>query len=71
MEASHTKSSPARLLLLPELGLVALSDPGLSGRLAGRVSEQLEVVASRMREGLRQRQARSAWTGGASSSRPR
>jgi putative transposase len=53
MEASHTKSlSPARLRVLPEFGLVDLSDPGLSGRLAGKVSDQLEVFASRMREGL-------------------
>lgn len=52
MEASHMKSSPARLRILPELGLVDVSDPGLSGRLAGTVSEQLEVFASRMREGL-------------------
>jgi hypothetical protein len=52
MEASHTKSSVGRLRILPELGLVDLSDPGLSGRLAGRVSEQLEVFSSRMREGL-------------------
>ncbi len=52
-EASHTKSSSAsNLRLLPELGLVDLSDPGLSGRLAGKVSEQLEVFAVRMREGL-------------------
>src|SRR5829696_3214212 len=52
-QASHTTttrmSSPR---LLPEIGLVDLVDPSLSERLAGRVSEQLEAFASRMREGL-------------------
>ena len=52
-EASHTKSSTVRnLRVVPELGLVDLADPGLSGRLAGKVSEQLELFAARMREGL-------------------
>src|SRR5215207_8283178 len=52
-QASHTTttrmSSPR---LLPEIGLVDLVDPSLSERLAGRMSEQLEAFASRMREGL-------------------
>jgi putative transposase len=52
-QASHTKtttmSSP---WLLPEIGLVDLVDRSLSERLAGRVSEQVEVFASQMREGL-------------------
>ena len=52
-EASHTKvSSTSSLRLLPEIGLVDLADPSLSERLAGRVSEQLEVFASQMRQGL-------------------
>ncbi len=51
--ASHTKpASSSTLRLLPEVGLVDLSDPSLSGRLAGRVSDQLELFASQMREGL-------------------
>lgn len=53
MEASHTKSAIAPMLrILPDLGLVDLADPSLSERLAGKVSGQLEVFASRMREGL-------------------
>lgn len=52
-EASHTKSASASSLrLLPEIGLVDLADPGLSERLAGKVGDQLEVFASKMREGL-------------------
>ncbi len=52
-EASHTKSTSASTLrLVPELGLVDVSDPDLSDRLAGKVSEQLELFASRMRQGL-------------------
>lgn len=53
-EASHMKSSAGAttLRLVPEFGLVDVSDPGLSERLAGRVSEQLELFASRMRQGL-------------------
>lgn len=51
--ASHTKSaSSSTLRLLPEIGLVDVADPGLSERLAGKVSEELELFASRMREGL-------------------
>src|SRR5712691_830786 len=52
-EASHTKSSAASTLrLVPEFGLVDVSDPGLAERLAGKVSEQLDLFASRMRQGL-------------------
>lgn len=52
-EASHTKSSTVRnLRVVPEVGLVEAGDRGLSGRLAGKVSEQLELFAARMREGL-------------------
>jgi putative transposase len=49
-EASHTKSaSTTTLRLLPEIDL---GDPGLSERLAGKVSVQLEAFASQMRHGL-------------------
>jgi putative transposase len=51
-EASHTKPSSSTLRLLPEIGVVDLVDPTLSQRLAGKVSEQLETFASRMRDGL-------------------
>jgi hypothetical protein len=52
-EASHRKSmSASTLCLVPEFGLVDVSDPGLSERLAGKVSERLEPFASRMRQGL-------------------
>jgi putative transposase len=51
-EASHTKPSSSRLRLLPEIGLVDLADPGLSERLAGKVSDRLETFASTMRDGL-------------------
>jgi putative transposase len=52
-QASHTKSTTTSSpRLLPDIGLVDLVDPGLSERLAGRVSEQLEAFASQMREGL-------------------
>jgi len=52
-QASHTKSSVARSLrIVPEVGLVDLADPGLPERLVGKVSDQLEVFASRMRDGL-------------------
>jgi transposase-like protein len=51
--ASHTKSSSlSTLRILPEIGLVDLADPDLSERLAGKVSDQLEAFADRMREGL-------------------
>ncbi|MGH9210926.1 MAG: IS256 family transposase [Acidimicrobiales bacterium] len=40
------------LHLLPEIGLIDLADPSLSERLAGKVSDQLEVFASQMRHGL-------------------
>lgn len=53
MELSHNKKSVARnLRLLPEVGLVDLADASLPVRLAGTMSEQLELFASRMREGL-------------------
>ena len=52
-QASHTKSASATTLrLVPEIGLVDLADPGLGERLAGTVSEQLEVFAAQMRNGL-------------------
>jgi hypothetical protein len=52
-EACHTKSGSASTLrLVPEFGLVDASDPGVSERLAGKVNEQLELFASRMRQGL-------------------
>ena len=53
-EASHTTltRSAIGLRLLPELGLVDLADRGLPDRLAGKVSRQLELFASQMREGL-------------------
>ncbi len=51
-EASHTKSgSSSTLRLLPDVGMVDLADPGLSGRLAGKVSDQLETFASKMCDG--------------------
>jgi putative transposase len=52
-EASHTRSSPmSSLRLLSGVGLVDLADPLLSERLAGKVSDQLELFASQMRQGL-------------------
>jgi putative transposase len=52
-QASHTEvSSTSSLRLLPGVGLIDLADPSLSERLAGRVSDQLEAFASKMREGL-------------------
>jgi len=52
-EASHTKTSGTRSLrAAPEVGLVDLADPGLAGRLAGKMNDQLELFASQMREGL-------------------
>jgi hypothetical protein len=52
-QASHTTTATmSSLRLAPEIGLVDLADPSLSERLAGKVSEQLEVFAARMREGL-------------------
>ena len=62
-EASHTKvSSTSSLRLLSGIGLVDLADPALSERLAGKVSDQLEAFASKMREGLLAASVRSAWT---------
>ncbi len=52
-QASHmSSSSTSSLRLVPEIGLVDLGDPSLSERLAGKVSDQLELFAARMREGL-------------------
>ena len=53
-QASHTTttSSATKLRLLPEIGLVDLADPELPERLAGKVSEQLALFASQMRQGL-------------------
>jgi transposase-like protein len=52
-QASHTRTATASSpRLLPEIGLVDLSDPSLSERLAGRVSEQLEAFAAQMHQGL-------------------
>ncbi len=52
-EASHTRTTTtSNLRRLPEIGLVDLADPLLGERLAGTVSVQLEVFASKMREGL-------------------
>lgn len=51
--ASHTKSaSSSTVRLLPEMGVVDLADPTLAERLAGKVSDQLEVFAAQMRQGL-------------------
>jgi putative transposase len=52
-QASHTSpSATSSLRLLADIGLVDLADPGLSERLAGKVSDQLEAFASQMRHGL-------------------
>ena len=52
-QASHTKPSVAsRPRLVPELGLVDLGDTSLEERLAGKLNEQLELFACRMRQGL-------------------
>jgi putative transposase len=52
-QASHTKTAAtSSLRLLPEIGLVDLADSSLWERLAGKVSDQLEVFAAQMRQGL-------------------
>ncbi|MEO6375605.1 MAG: IS256 family transposase [Acidimicrobiales bacterium] len=52
-KSSHMKSSStSSLRLLPEIGLVDLTDPALATRLAGTMSDQLELFASQMRQGL-------------------
>ena len=52
-KASHTKPSVvSRQRLVPELGLVDLGDTSLEERLAGKLNEQLELFACRMRQGL-------------------
>ena len=55
MSKSHMekKSAPAAdLRLVPGLGLVDLAGSGLGEVLAGRVSDELELFAARMHEGL-------------------
>ena len=50
---SHMAStSTSSLRLLPEVGLVDLADRSLPEQLAGKVSDQLEVFAAAMRQGL-------------------
>jgi putative transposase len=52
-EASHTRTTGERgLRLLPGFGAVDLTDPALPERIAGKVSGQLELFASQMRQGL-------------------
>lgn len=52
-EASHTRTTrTSELRLLPGIGLVERADRSLPERLAGKVSEQLELFASEMRQGL-------------------
>jgi putative transposase len=52
-QESHTETSAvSSLRLVPEIGLVDVTDPGLAERLAGKVSGQLEAFAARMRRGL-------------------
>jgi putative transposase len=55
MSKSHTKKQCERaadLRLVPGLGLVDLAGSGLPDVLAGRVSDELELFAARMHEGL-------------------
>lgn len=55
MSKSHTKNlseSAADVRLVPGLGLVDLAGSGLPEGLAGRVSDELELFAARMHEGL-------------------
>ena len=55
MSKSHTKKQSAPgvdLRLLAGLGLVDLAGSGLPAGLAGRVSDELELFAARMHEGL-------------------
>ncbi len=53
MSASHTKSSSSSSQrILRGLGLVDLSSSQLPERLVGKVSEELELFASRMHEDL-------------------
>ena len=52
-QASHNKPPAAsRPRLMPELALVDLADTTLEERLAGKLNEQLELFACRMRQGL-------------------
>lgn len=55
MSKSHTKKlseRAAELRVVPGLGLVDLAGSGLPDALAGRVSDELELFAARMHEGL-------------------
>lgn len=54
MSKSHTNGSPVSgdLALLPGVGLVDLAASGLPEALVGKVSEELELFAARMRDGL-------------------
>jgi putative transposase len=54
MTKSNTKEKSARadLRLIPGLGLVDLTKPGLPEALAGKVSEELELFGARMHEGF-------------------
>ena len=55
MSKSHTKKLSERaadLRVVPGLGLVDLGGSGLPDALAGRVSDELELFAARMHEGL-------------------
>jgi hypothetical protein len=45
-------SSAANLRLVSGIGLIDVSTPELPKRLAGNVSEQLELFAAQMRQGL-------------------
>lgn len=55
MSKSHTKKQSAPgvdLRVVPGLGLIDLAGSGLPAALAGRVSDELELFAARMHEGL-------------------
>ena len=55
MSKSHTKKPSERaadLRLVPGLGVVDLAGSGLPDVVAGRVSDELELFAARMHEGL-------------------
>ena len=74
MTASHTNAATRndepglvgrRLTILPGVGLVdlgGLEKGQLVERLAGKVGDQLELFASRLREGLLAASVPSAWT---------
>ena len=53
MKASHTeKRCPTNLRLVPGLGFVDLDGSGLPEALAGKVEAELELFATKMRQGL-------------------